>query len=96
MTVVIHFNQLGQLAVRQTSTGLQLAAKFLAMVAGAQRSAVQRYPRQPALQIAAAGKPTGRRALLAGLAAVSAAMRLPCRPCCVWLSCRASRAPACL
>ncbi|KAI3436357.1 hypothetical protein D9Q98_002410 [Chlorella vulgaris] len=53
MTVVIHFNQLGQLAIRQTSTGLQLAAKYLALVAQAQRTVAQRY-RRPDMQVAAA------------------------------------------
>jgi hypothetical protein len=55
MTVVIHFNQLGQLAIRQTSTGLQLAAKYLALVAQAQRTVAQRY-RRPDMQVAAAGE----------------------------------------
>lgn len=55
MTVVIHFNQLGQLAIRQTSTGLQLAAKYLALVAQAQRAVAQRY-RRPDMQVAAAGE----------------------------------------
>lgn len=53
MTVIIHFNQLAQLAIRSTSTGLQLGSKFMALVALAQRTAVQRFAR-PDVQVAAA------------------------------------------